>query len=81
MRNQSPTRCWLSCLRESGDTVMEKFDLDNIMGLIDSNKGEIICKDCLKDDELSHIPEEEVITKDKIQGDEKYQCSRCNKEL
>jgi hypothetical protein len=60
---------------------MEKFDLDNIMGLIDSNKGEIICKDCLKDDELSHIPEEEVITKDKLESGDEYFCSRCEKQL
>lgn len=60
---------------------MEKFDLDNIMGLIDSNKGEIICKDCLKEDELSHIPEEEVITKDKLESGDEYFCSRCEKQL
>lgn len=60
---------------------MANIDLNSILGLIDSNKGEIICRDCLKKEELSHIPEEEVITQDKIQGDEKYQCSRCNKEL
>ena len=60
---------------------MQEFDLDNIMGLIDSNKGEIICKDCLKDDELSHIPEEEVITKDKLESGDEYFCSRCEKQL
>ena len=64
-----------------GDKRMANIDLNDILGLIDSNKGEIICRDCLKEEELPHIPEEEVITKDKIQGDEKYQCSRCNKEL
>jgi hypothetical protein len=66
---------------ELGDKRMANIDLNDILGLIDSNKGEIICRDCLKEEELSYIPEEEVITKDKIQGDEKYQCSRCNKEL
>ena len=60
---------------------MANIDLNSILGLIDSSKGEIICRDCLKEEELSHIPEEEVITQDKIQGDEKYRCSRCNKEL
>jgi len=35
----------------------------------------------LKEEELPHIPEEEVITQEKIQGDEKYICNRCNKEL
>jgi hypothetical protein len=60
---------------------MQKFDLDSILGLIDSNKGEIICRNCLKDEELSHIPEEEVITKDRLESGEKYFCSRCNKKL
>ncbi len=60
---------------------MANIDLENILGLIDSNKGEVICRDCLKEEELSNLPEEEVITQDKIQGDEKYLCSRCNKEL
>jgi superfamily II helicase len=60
---------------------MATIDLENVLGLIDSNKGEIICKDCLEEEELSALPEEEVITKDKIQGDEKYLCSRCQKEL
>ena len=60
---------------------MANIDLDDILGLIDSNKGEIICRDCLKEEELPHVPEEEVITQEKIQGDEKYICTRCNKEL
>ena len=60
---------------------MTKIDLDNILGLIDSNKGEIICKDCLKDDELAHIPEEEVITKEKIQSGDSYSCDRCKKQI
>ena len=60
---------------------MQHIDLDNILGLIDSNKGEIICKECMKDEELSYIPEEEVITKDKIQSGDTYFCSRCNKQL
>jgi hypothetical protein len=60
---------------------MQKFDLDDILGLIDSSKGEIICKECLKEEELSHIPEEEVITKDKIQSGDTYFCNRCNKQL
>jgi hypothetical protein len=60
---------------------MANIDVDDILGLIDSNKGEIICRACLKEEELPHIPEEEVITKEKIQGDEKYTCNRCNKEL
>ena len=45
---------------------MANVDADNILGLIDSNKGEIICKDCLTEEELSHIAEEEAITQDKI---------------
>jgi superfamily II helicase len=60
---------------------MADTELNDILGLIDSNKGEIICRDCLKEEELPHIPEEEVITREKIQGDEKYICNRCNKEL
>ena len=60
---------------------MATIDLDDILGLIVSNKGEIICRACLKEEELPHIPEEEVITKEKIQGDEKYTCNRCHKEL
>ena len=60
---------------------MAPIDLENLLGLIDSNRGEIICKDCLKEEELSVLPEEEVITKDKIQGNEKYLCTRCKKEL
>lgn len=60
---------------------MVRIDLNDILGLIDSNKGEIICRDCLKDEKLSYIPEEEAITHDKIQSDETYVCSRCNKKL
>ena len=36
---------------------MANVDADNILGLIDSKKGEIICKDCLTEEELSHIAE------------------------
>jgi len=43
---------------------MANIDLDDILGLIDSNKGEIICRECLKEEELPHIPEEEVITQE-----------------
>ena len=57
------------------------MDMDNILGLIDSNKGEIICRDCLQEEELSHIPEEEVITKDKLESGDTYSCSRCNKQI
>jgi hypothetical protein len=60
---------------------MATIDLENVFGLIDSNKGEIICKDCWKEEELSALPEEGVITKDKMQGEETYLCSRCKKEL
>ncbi len=60
---------------------MQKMDMDNILGLIDSNKGEIICRDCLQEEELSHIPEEEVITKDKLESGDTYSCSRCNKQI
>lgn len=60
---------------------MADIHLENIIGLIYSHTGEILCRDCLKEEELQHIPEEEVITQEKIQGDEKYTCSRCNKEL
>jgi len=60
---------------------MQRLDLDSILGLIDSNKGEILCRDCLKDEELSHIPEEEVITKDRLESGDNYFCSRCNKQL
>lgn len=74
----------LSTYFEAGLTegaLMATIDLENLLGLIDSNKGEIICRDCLNQDDLSALPEEEVITKDKIQGNEKYLCSRCTKEL
>ncbi len=60
---------------------MQKIDMDHILGLIDSNKGEIICRDCLQEEELSHIPEEEVITKDKLESGDTYSCSRCNKQI
>jgi hypothetical protein len=60
---------------------MANADADNILGLIDSNKGEIICKDCLTEEELSHIAEEEAITQDKILNDDSYLCNRCNKKL
>ena len=60
---------------------MQRFDLDDILGLIDSNKGEIICRACLKDEESSLFPEEEVITKDKLESGDTYFCSRCNKQL
>ena len=58
---------------------MANIDLDDILGLIDSNKGEIICRACLKEEELAHIPEEEVITKEKIQGDEKHTLTAATK--
>ena len=60
---------------------MANVDADNILGLIDSNKGEIICKDCLTEEELAHIAEEEAITQDKILNDDSYLCNRCNKKL
>ena len=60
---------------------MADTDFKDILGLIDSNKGEIICRACLKEEDLPHIPEEEVITQEKIQGDEKYICNRCHKQL
>ena len=65
--------------REGGN--MANTDFNEILGLIDSNKGEIICRECIKEEDLPHIPEEEVITQEKIQGDEKYICNRCNKQL
>jgi hypothetical protein len=66
---------------EEGKAGMARIDLNDILGLIDSNKGEIICKDCLKDEELSTIPEEEVITQDKIHNNDTYFCDRCKKQL
>jgi superfamily II helicase len=60
---------------------MATVDLNDILGLIDSTKGEVICKKCLKEEELSYIPEEEAITQEKIQSGDTYVCSRCNKEL
>ena len=60
---------------------MANIDLDNLVGLIDSTKGEIICRDCLEVENLSYYAEEEVITKDKMQGDDAYVCNRCNKTL
>jgi hypothetical protein len=60
---------------------MANVDADNVLGLIDSNKGEIICKDCLTEAELAHIAEEEAITQDKILNDDSYLCSRCDKKI
>ncbi len=60
---------------------MNQVDLNDVLGLIDSGKGEIMCKDCLKDEDLSHIPEEEVITKDKMQSGDTYFCDHCKKQL
>jgi hypothetical protein len=60
---------------------MGTIDVNEIVGLIDSNKGEIICRDCLKDEELSIFADEEAITRDKIAGDDVYYCDRCKKRL
>jgi len=60
---------------------MREFDMNNILALINSKKGEIVCRDCLNDEELSNIPEEEVITRDKLESGDIYFCSRCQKRL
>ena len=60
---------------------MASIELDDILGIVDSGKGEIICKDCMTEKEVFHIAEEEAITKDKILKDDSYKCSRCNKQL
>jgi hypothetical protein len=60
---------------------MANIELDDILGIVDSSKGEIICKDCMTEEEVFHIAEEEAITKDKILKDDRYQCNRCNKQL
>lgn len=60
---------------------MANIELDGILGIVDSNKGEIICKDCMTEEEVFHIAEEEAITKDKILDGDSYLCSRCNKKI
>ena len=55
---------------------MGNINLDDILGVVDSGKGEIICKDCMTEEEIFHIAEEETITKDKILDDESYFCNR-----
>ena len=62
-------------------TGMANIELDDILGIVDSNKGEVICKDCLTEKELAHIAEEEAITQDKILNDDSYLCNRCNKKI
>ena len=54
---------------------------DDLVGLIDSTRGEIICRDCLEEEQLNYVAEEEVITKDKMKGNDTYTCNRCNKQL
>ncbi|MEJ2233935.1 MAG: hypothetical protein P8X67_08415 [Syntrophobacterales bacterium] len=60
---------------------MANIELDDILGIVDSGKGEIICKDCMTEEEVFHIAEEEAITQDKILKDDSYMCNRCNKKL
>ena len=60
---------------------MGNIDLGDILGIVDSGKGEIICKDCMTEEEVFHIAEEEAITQDKILNDESYLCNRCNKKI
>ena len=64
-----------------GDNEMANIDLGDILGIVDSGKGEIICRDCMTEEEVFYIAEEEAITKDKILKDDSYQCNRCNKQL
>jgi hypothetical protein len=59
---------------------MGTIDPNDIVGLIDSRKGEISCKDCLTADELANFADEEVITRDKM-GADIYHCDRCKKQL
>jgi superfamily II helicase len=54
---------------------------DDLLGLIDSTKGEIVCRECLEEEQLNYVAEEEMITKDKMGDDDAYICNRCNKEL
>ncbi|NIQ91263.1 MAG: hypothetical protein GWN93_20550, partial [Deltaproteobacteria bacterium] len=58
------TSCFWCLQREV--TEMANIELDDILGIVDSSKGEIICKDCMTEEEVFHIAEEEAITKDKI---------------
>ena len=60
---------------------MGNIDLGDILGIVDSGKGEIICRDCMTEEEVFHIAEEEAITQDKILNDESYLCNRCNKKI
>jgi hypothetical protein len=60
---------------------MANIELDDILGIVDSSRGEIICKDCMTEEEVFNIAEEEAITQDKILNDDSYLCNRCNKKL
>lgn len=60
---------------------MATIELDDVLGIVDSSKGEIICKDCMTEEEVFLIAEEEAITQDKILKDDSYLCSRCDKKL
>jgi hypothetical protein len=60
---------------------MANIELDDILGIVDSGKGEIICKDCMTEEEVFLIAEEEAITQDKILNDDSYLCSRCDKKI
>ena len=60
---------------------MVDMDSKDILGLIDSIKGEILCKECVKGDGRENIPEEELITRDRIESNDLYVCGRCDKQL
>ncbi|UCG12447.1 MAG: hypothetical protein JSU72_18485 [Deltaproteobacteria bacterium] len=60
---------------------MADTNLNDIVGLIDSTRGEIICKDCLAEEERENIPDEETIKRDNIKTDDVYICDRCKKQL
>ncbi len=60
---------------------MGKIDPAELLGLIDSTKGEIICKDCLSEEQLLHFPDEEAITATTLEAGGTYVCSRCHQEI
>ncbi len=44
--------------------------------------GEIVCRECITDDESSEITQEDVITRDEVENsDDFYFCDRCKKQI
>ena len=43
--------------------------------------GEVVCSECVSDEECRNVEESEIITDDEASGDSIYFCDRCKKRV